>query len=336
MSRPPLDGSSMRADIVAKYLAEEDHGPGIWRYQGTDEKYHYLIEEKLGYAKWMKVPRAGLELPKVFPHREEWGGSSFYYSIDILNGFARLPHEQESHRKLPRPPAPVVIPAPGRPKDFGLSAAAIAAAPAADLKVDIDTSAVVAQSPEIQLWATHAAEVCRTWYPVIAQVLGRGSRLPKQITLVFVPHALSPAYCDGAARIYFDTTHVLEEPTNYGMAVHELCHVVQQSKARLSWVTEGIADYVRYYLYEFDPTRGSIRAGQSHYTDSYWTTARFLDFVVRTYDPQIILRLSTAMRDPATDEATIRRIFLESSSIVPPNRKTIDALWADFIAAAEE
>lgn len=325
----------MRAGIVRGYLAAKDHAKGIWRYQGTDEKHHHFFEEKSGYVNWTKVPRSRLSLPEVAPYREEWGTYSYYYSIDILNGFVPLASERESHRRNARTAGPVVIPSPVERRDVAhLSNTVVARFPAVPLQVDIDVSAVEAKSPEIKTWALHAAEVCRVWYPVIVRTLGAGARLPEKVTLTFVPHALAPAYYDAGERIYFDTSHVLEDPTNYGMAVHELCHVVQQYKASgHSWVTEGLADYVRFYLYETDPANGALHA-QSRYTDSYRTTALFFAFLENTSDPGIVLRLSTAMRDPATNDAVIRRVFAENLALPPGGRKTLDELWRDFMAAA--
>jgi hypothetical protein len=88
--------------------------------------------------------------------------------------------------------------------------------------------------------------------------------------------------------------------------VHELVHVVQQYWTRPhargvpTWVTEGIADYIRWYKYEPQSHGTNIskaRAAHVKYDDSYRTTANFLNFVANKYDKDLVPHLNAIIRD---------------------------------------
>lgn len=94
-----------------------------------------------------------------------------------------------------------------------------------------------------------------------------------------------------------------------GALVHEFAHAVQfywrpGRKAPPIWVTEGIADWVRWYNYEplerrkFQPELGYSR----RYNAKYRVTATFLDWVCRTYDPQFVIKLHRICRDGGYDD----------------------------------
>jgi len=100
-----------------------------------------------------------------------------------------------------------------------------------------------------------------------------------------------------------------------GSIVHELVHVVQQyglshrnpkATPTPGWVTEGIADYVRWFLYEPQSHGADIKprdAAHARYDASYRTTANFLNWVTTKYDPQLVTRLNTAARAGTYTEA---------------------------------
>src|ERR1043165_3008518 len=79
-----------------------------------------------------------------------------------------------------------------------------------------------------------------------------------------------------------------------GSMSHEAVHVAQQyGRARgrnrvPGWLTEGIADYIRWWKYEPASMRRPVaptkRNGQpASYTDSYQTTAAFLEYVAKNH-----------------------------------------------------
>jgi hypothetical protein len=100
-----------------------------------------------------------------------------------------------------------------------------------------------------------------------------------------------------------------------GAVVHELVHVVQQyGRARRTnrnatrnpgWLVEGIADYIRWFLYE-PQTRGaevtSRNIARARYDSSYRISGNFLNWVTETYDKNIVRKLNTAARQGKYNE----------------------------------
>jgi len=92
-----------------------------------------------------------------------------------------------------------------------------------------------------------------------------------------------------------------------GCVIHEMVHVVQgygkgprNAKPAFApgWVTEGLADYIRWYLYEPQSKGTVIRdVRQAKYDASYRVTANFLDWVVTTQDKDLLRQLNTAGRE---------------------------------------
>jgi len=92
--------------------------------------------------------------------------------------------------------------------------------------------------------------------------------------------------------------------------VHEMAHVVQQYGASRrpgplrarspGWLTEGIPDYIRWYLYEPQSHGAEIAKSElprARYDASYRTSANFLNWVIERYDKDLIRQLNAALRD---------------------------------------
>ncbi len=102
-----------------------------------------------------------------------------------------------------------------------------------------------------------------------------------------------------------------------GAIVHEMVHVVQsyykrergsREGPRLAGSSEGIPDYIRWFLYEPE-SKGAVltkqaRANAKH-DASYRVTANFLDWVIRTHDPQGDLLPKPEMQRPARDDSRL-------------------------------
>lgn len=97
-----------------------------------------------------------------------------------------------------------------------------------------------------------------------------------------------------------------------GSLFHELVHVVQQygrgprgSARPPGWLTEGIADYLRWYQFEPQARGAAIsRAGlaEARYNGSYRVTANFLHWVTEHHDPDLVRHLNAALREGRYDE----------------------------------
>jgi hypothetical protein len=100
-----------------------------------------------------------------------------------------------------------------------------------------------------------------------------------------------------------------------GCVVHEMGHIVQsygrarqtnrEPKQTPGWVTEGICDYIRFFLFE-PQTKGAglgpDRAEKANYSDSYRTTGNFLDWVVTEKDKELLKKLNAAAREGKYEE----------------------------------
>ena len=66
------------------------------------------------------------------------------------------------------------------------------------------------------------------------------------------------------------------------------------------WLTEGIPDYIRWYLYEPQSHGCEIspkRAAGVRYDGSYRISANFLNYVIVKYDKNLIAELNVALRE---------------------------------------
>jgi len=115
------------------------------------------------------------------------------------------------------------------------------------VKIKVDTSEV----PDMADWAAEAKKRCEENYPMICRELASdGFKPPTKVKMVF-KDAKGIAYTSGAT-ITCMSGWFKKHPDDYGATIHEMCHVVQSywGKPVPGWLTEGIADYVRWFVYE--------------------------------------------------------------------------------------
>jgi hypothetical protein len=105
------------------------------------------------------------------------------------------------------------------------------------------------------------------------------------------------------------------------MLIHELVHVVQAFGGP-SWLTEGIADYIRWHVFE-TPQLPKVNPATASYEDSYRTTGAFFAWAANTYDKKLVRRLNAALRANAYDDELFR-VF---------TGKDIDTLFQEWLAA---
>ncbi|MBN1420601.1 MAG: cellulase family glycosylhydrolase [Planctomycetes bacterium] len=190
------------------------------------------------------------------------------------------------------------------------------------IDITVDTS----QVPEMAEWAARAKELCLKAYPMILSFLGEeGFEPPKEARIIFRPSGGIAA--TSGRTITCAATWFKAHPDDYGAVVHELCHVVQAyGRSRVpGWVTEGIADYVRWFNYEPPDRRPRVNPRRAKYTDGYQTTAAFFDWIMRTKDKTFINRLNSACRHRKYSV----ELFQEYAG------KPVDDLWAEFIASLQ-
>jgi hypothetical protein len=171
------------------------------------------------------------------------------------------------------------------------------------LEVVIDVSEV----PQHQEWADKAAKLCKEWYPkLVATLPSDGYTPPTKVTLQFKKDMKGVAHTIND-RIVIASDWITKHPEDIGMVHHELVHFVQQYRKPnrgAGWLVEGIADYLRWYVYE--PTAmkpDELRRAQyanpekAKFNDSYRTTASFLNYVVKNIDPDAVSKLNVLLRE---------------------------------------
>jgi hypothetical protein len=177
------------------------------------------------------------------------------------------------------------------------------------------------EAPDLQEWsAKNLVPVMDEWYPKIIEMLPvEGVTPAKRITFTLkksteLPGRLRgvPAYASGNS-VVFNADFMRNEMSGeaIGAGVHEVVHVVQfggdQGDRRMrrnsrppSWVTEGVADYIRWFLYEPEAKGAEITKRnfeRANYDGSYRITANFFKYVIENYEEDLMRKLNVATHD---------------------------------------
>jgi hypothetical protein len=172
------------------------------------------------------------------------------------------------------------------------------------------------ETADLRQWTRIALDpVIREWYPKIVALLpSDGFTAPKELSVRF-SESMRGVAATGGTRVtcaaQWFRANLQGEAV--GSVVHELVHVVQQygrarrtnPNARRSpgWLVEGLADYVRWFLYEPQSHGADVawlrqrRNPQLRYDAGYRITANFLNWVTEKYDKELIPYLNAAMRE---------------------------------------
>jgi hypothetical protein len=170
---------------------------------------------------------------------------------------------------------------------------------------------------------------CQTWYPkIVAMFPSQGFDAPRRLTITFHAEMDGVAHCSGthihcAAKWFRENL----KGEAAGAVVHELVHVVQQfgrtrgSRRNPGWLVEGLADYVRWFLYEPESQRPRPDPQTARYTDSYRTTGAFLAWLVEKHGQGVVTSLNATLREGTYTPAVWERVA----------GATVDDLWAEYV-----
>jgi len=235
-------------------------------------------------------------------------GNTFYSEIDVINEAA-----------------PPVVSAAATAD--ATSVAATSPAASGEYEIVIDYS----EMPELKDWVeAKLRPTLQEWYPIIVKSLpSEGYTAPKRFTVTFRKDMRGVAATGGTrvvcAGAWFKQNLQGEAA---GAVVHELVHVAQQYRGRGNpgWLVEGVADYLRWFKYEKEPAGTRPNPARSKYTDSYRTTAGFLNYIAKDIDKDIIARINAAMRQGKYSPD----LWKEYTG------KTVDELWEAYLKTVQK
>jgi len=166
-----------------------------------------------------------------------------------------------------------------------------------------------------------------TVYPPIVERFNKES-LRRVIFAVDTAYDNIAITMDGGL-VVFNPKWFVHNPEDFDVVTHEVMHIAQEYGRNLGnnvpvWVTEGIADYVR-YRYGIHNAEANWNLPDPlwtihHYTNSYKITARFFVWLEERKDPQIIDKIDAAARNHKYHS----NIWVELTG------RTIDELWEDY------
>lgn len=186
------------------------------------------------------------------------------------------------------------------------------------------------EAPELRPWVEQRLKpVCAEWYPrIVALLPSEGFEAPREFSITFHREMRGVAHASGR-RIHCAVPWFRRnlEGEALGAVVHEMVHIVQQygRAPNPGWLVEGLADYIRWFLYEPAESRPRIGPNANH-TDGYRTTAALLDHVVASHGAGAVTKLNAAMRQGKYRD----ELWAELTG------KSVEQLWTDLIQASRD
>jgi hypothetical protein len=163
-----------------------------------------------------------------------------------------------------------------------------------------------------------------TFFATYPQLSARfNPNAPKTVTIWMNPNFTGVAQA-GGAQIEINPDYMGGHPKDVDVIVHESMHLVQAYGGSMpGWLTEGIADYVRYKYGIYNDENGwtiqPYRPSEP-YTVGYGTVAGFLVWLEQHYAINIVDQLNTVGRN---DQYT-------ANTWVSITGKTVDQLWSEY------
>ena len=191
-------------------------------------------------------------------------------------------------------------------KKLGVAMLVAAAGSAALARQRFEYAFDTSGAPELAAFtARRLAPAVREWYPKLVDMFpSQGWKPYGKVTFEYKDGISCPAYAAGP-RVTIQRKWLKENPGDIGCVIHELMHVVQGGYRRTpDWITEGVADYVRWYIFEPE-SRGcemDVRNDDVRFNGSYRVSANFLNYV-ESHFPGIVKDLNALCRNGKYSEA---------------------------------
>lgn len=166
-----------------------------------------------------------------------------------------------------------------------------------------------------------------TVYPAEAKRFNR--KTARKVSFVIDPEYDGVAATSGDVIVY-NPEWFRKHPGDIDVVTHEAMHVVQAypGNSGPGWLTEGIADYVRYtFGVDNEGANWKLPAynEKQHYTQSYRITARFLLWLEKKKRKDIVDKLDAAMRSRSYKEEIWKKL----------TGKSVEELWKEYAAQPE-
>ena len=186
------------------------------------------------------------------------------------------------------------------------------------VKVHLDTSEV----PHLKEWGEKAKQLIIEWHPRIQNLIpSEGFEPPTEVSLKIKKTDKGVGSTSGT-KITISSHWIEKKPTDFGLVFHELVHVIQRyPSGKPWWVTEGIADYLRWGIYEAKPQSWFPRPkDKTSYKKGYQVTGGFFLWLETTTSPGIVNKLNAAMRKKEYSNG----IFKKETG------KSLEELWIQY------
>lgn len=164
-------------------------------------------------------------------------------------------------------------------------------------------------------------------YPKLVKEYNKNAK--KEVTFVVDTAYKAVAEASGG-RILFSAGYMKAHPTDVDIVTHEGMHVVQEYGYGSGpvWLTEGIADYVRYkFGYDNVGSKWTLPAfnASQFYTNSYRITGRFFVWLEENVKKDLIKTLDDQLRRKTYTENSWKEL----------TGQTLGELWASYAKSPE-
>ncbi|RZL31842.1 MAG: secretory protein [Pedobacter sp.] len=161
-------------------------------------------------------------------------------------------------------------------------------------------------------------------YPKLAKDFNKNT--DKEVTFS-IDTAYKGVAATGGGKIVYNPDWFKKKPGDIDVVTHEVMHVVQNygNGGGPGWLTEGIADYVRYKYGVDNPGAKWVLTPfkpEQSYKNAYRITARFLNWLELNGNKGIVVKLDSAMRNHTYKDNLWKDL----------TGKTVDELWTAYSA----
>ncbi len=171
------------------------------------------------------------------------------------------------------------------------------------------------------------ARMVKTFFKVYPQLAADFNKSTDKEVVFHMDTAYTAVAATGGGRIVYNPQWFVKHPGDIDVVTHEVMHIVQNygGGSGPGWLTEGIADYVRFKYGVDNPSANwalpAFKPEQS-YKNAYRVTARFLNWLEVNGNKGIVVKLDQAMRNHTYKEELWKEI----------TGKTVDELWSAYAA----